>query len=84
MKTLPSIHIDFTLHYITLTSYYNAKNTFRSQVITVKYTWKQKKQQSKQNENFPSIYKDFISHYITLTTYYNAKNTFRSQVITVK
>ena len=44
MKTLPSIHINFLLHYITLTSYYNAKNTFRSQVITVKYTWKQKKQ----------------------------------------
>ena len=33
MITLPSIHIDFILHYITLTFYYNAKNTFRSQVI---------------------------------------------------
>ena len=32
MTTLPLISIDFTLHYITLTPYYNAKNTFRSQV----------------------------------------------------
>ena len=28
---LPSIHIEFILDFITLTSYYNAKNTFRSQ-----------------------------------------------------
>ena len=34
MKTLLSIHTDFILHYITLTRYYNAKNTFRSQVTT--------------------------------------------------
>ena len=42
MKTLPSIQIDFILHHITLTSYYNAKNTFRSQVITAQSMWKQK------------------------------------------
>ena len=34
MKTLPSIYTQFILHYITLTNYYNAKNIFRSQVIT--------------------------------------------------
>ena len=51
MKTLPSIHIDFLLHDITLTGYYNAKNICRAQVITVKQMWK-KKQQSKQNDNF--------------------------------
>ena len=34
MKTLLSIHIDFILYYITLTHYYNAKNTISSQAIT--------------------------------------------------
>ena len=34
MKILPSILIDFILHFITLTNYYNAKNIFRSQVFT--------------------------------------------------
>ena len=50
MTTLPSIHIDFILHYIILTSYYNTKNTFRSQVVTEQKMWKQKK--TKKNENF--------------------------------
>ena len=35
MTTLPSIHIDLNyIIYITLTNYYNVKNTFRSQIIT--------------------------------------------------
>ena len=34
MTTLPSIHIHFILHYITLTSYYIVKNIFKSQAIT--------------------------------------------------
>ena len=29
------IHLEFILHYITLTSYYIVMRTFRSQVITV-------------------------------------------------
>ena len=40
MTTLLSTHIDSKLHDITLTGYYNAKNTFRSQIITVKQIWK--------------------------------------------
>ena len=34
MTTLASIKKDFILHFITLTHYDNAKNTFRSQVTT--------------------------------------------------
>ena len=52
MKTLPLIHIDFILHYITLTNYYNAKNIFKSQVSTAQNKCGNKKKYSKQNENF--------------------------------
>ena len=34
MTTLNSIHLEITLHYITLTGYYIVKETFRSKVIT--------------------------------------------------
>ena len=45
--------------------------------------WKQKKQWSKQNDNFAfKTYRFYTTLYITLTRYYNVKNTFRSQVIT--
>ena len=47
--------------------------------------WKQKKQWSKQNDNFAfKTYRFYTILYITLTltSYYNAENTFRSQVIT--
>ena len=51
MIILLSIHIDFILHSITLTNYYNAKNTFRSQIVKAQHTWKQKNTVNK-NDNF--------------------------------
>ena len=81
MKTLPSIHIHFILHYIThllLQCDEHIQITINHSTINVE-TKKINKMKT-----LPSIYIDFILHYITLTAYYNAKNTFRSQVITVK
>ena len=81
IKILPSIH----RFYITLTSYYNAEDTFRLKVITAQLMWKQKNNKVNIMANLPSIHIDFILHYITLTHYYNAKNiTFSSQVITAQ
>ena len=66
MTTLPSTHIDFILHDITLTDYYNAKNTFRSQVITVKQIWKKNNRVNIIN-TLPSIHIDFILYLPTIT-----------------
>ena len=78
MKTLPSIHIEFILHYITLTNYYNAKNIFKSQVTTAQQNVVMKKNKVNKMTNQPSIHIDYILYYITLTTYYKAKNTCRA------
>ena len=43
MITLNSIHLEIILHYITLTSYYIVKDTFRLQAVKAMKMWKQKK-----------------------------------------
>ena len=51
MTILATLQIVFILHYITLTTYYNTKKTFRSQVITAQKCGN-KKEHSKQNDKF--------------------------------
>ena len=83
MKILPSILIEFILHFITLTNYYNAKKYIQITSIhsTINVETKKNNRVNKMT-TLPLIHIDFILRYITLTDYYITKNTFRSQVIT--
>ena len=66
MTKLHSTHIEFTLHYITLTCYYIVKDTFRWQVMTGPQMWKQ--QWSEQNHK---IAFNTLKIYITIHHTYN-------------
>ena len=73
MTKLHSIYLKFTIHYISLTSYYIVNDTFRSK----------KNGRVNKMTKLHSIHIEFTLQNITLTDYYTVRDTFRSQIMTL-
>ena len=74
MTKLHSIHLEFTLQYITLTNYYIVKDTFRWWVMTASQMWKQKKQQSEENDK--PAFNTLRIYIIAIPTYFGLVSDF--------
>ena len=74
------IHLEFLVHYITLTNYYILR-TYWDYMYSQNNKYRKKNNRVNKMTTLDWNTLRIFTNYITLTDYYIVKNTFRSQVI---